>query len=222
MPVTAAHFQLPCWFQRSAAHKVMIINATRIGSGWNARLAITPESREEQAARVPFIHATDEDQRLIKVECSASIVALVKDRRRYWQILQYLSGGHEAKLTAEDLMRLPGVGPAGAARLLACALGLAGLVRAHEFNLDARMTAFLKVEPNEAQLVIRAPLYLFKSVRFPVAGAEIDARDGRVAVEGWNELTAVDALELAATVESWGVVRVQYTDVRRDGTLERL
>jgi phosphoribosylformimino-5-aminoimidazole carboxamide ribotide isomerase len=47
----------------------------------------------------------------------------------------------------------------------------------------------------------------------------IDARDGKVAVEGWNELTAVDALELAATVESWGVVRVQFTDVRRDGTL---
>jgi len=29
----------------------------------------------------------------------------------------------------------------------------------------------------------------------------------------------VDALELAATVESWGVLRVQFTDVRRDGTL---
>ena len=47
----------------------------------------------------------------------------------------------------------------------------------------------------------------------------IDARDGKVAVEGWNELTALDALELAATVEGWGVVRVQFTDVRRDGTL---
>jgi len=47
----------------------------------------------------------------------------------------------------------------------------------------------------------------------------IDARDGRVAVEGWNEVTDVDALELAATVEGWGVVRVQFTDVRRDGTL---
>ncbi|MGE5127968.1 MAG: 1-(5-phosphoribosyl)-5-[(5-phosphoribosylamino)methylideneamino]imidazole-4-carboxamide isomerase [Betaproteobacteria bacterium] len=56
--------------------------------------------------------------------------------------------------------------------------------------------------------------------RWPNAVAvAIDARDGRVAVEGWNELTAVDALELAAAVESWGVVRVQYTDVRRDGTL---
>ena len=38
---------------------------------------------------------------------------------------------------------------------------------------------------------------------------------------GWNETTDVDALELAATVESWGVVRVQFTDVRRDGTLDR-
>lgn len=47
----------------------------------------------------------------------------------------------------------------------------------------------------------------------------IDARDGKVAVEGWNEQTGVDALELAETVESWGVVRVQFTDVRRDGTL---
>ena len=57
-------------------------------------------SRDEQAARVPFVLATDDQQKLIKVECSHSIVALVKDRRRYWQILQYLSGAHEAKLTA--------------------------------------------------------------------------------------------------------------------------
>ena len=56
--------------------------------------------------------------------------------------------------------------------------------------------------------------------RWPEAVAvAIDARDGRVAVSGWNETTDVDALDLAATVESWGVVRVQFTDVRRDGTL---
>jgi phosphoribosylformimino-5-aminoimidazole carboxamide ribotide isomerase len=44
----------------------------------------------------------------------------------------------------------------------------------------------------------------------------------QAAVSRWpeaNEITDVDALDLAATVESWGVVRVQYTDVRRDGTL---
>ena len=47
----------------------------------------------------------------------------------------------------------------------------------------------------------------------------IDARDGRTAVAGWNETTAVDALEFAAEVEGWGVPRVQYTDIARDGTL---
>jgi phosphoribosylformimino-5-aminoimidazole carboxamide ribotide isomerase len=56
--------------------------------------------------------------------------------------------------------------------------------------------------------------------RWPEAVAvAIDARDGRVAVSGWNEITDVDALDLAATIEGWGVVRVQFTDVRRDGTL---
>ena len=56
--------------------------------------------------------------------------------------------------------------------------------------------------------------------RFPESVAvAIDARDGRVAVHGWNETTDVDALELATTVEGWGVLRVQFTDVRRDGTL---
>lgn len=48
----------------------------------------------------------------------------------------------------------------------------------------------------------------------------IDAKDGRVAVAGWTEATGVDALDLAATVEAWGVRRVQFTDVRRDGTLQ--
>jgi len=47
----------------------------------------------------------------------------------------------------------------------------------------------------------------------------IDARDGRTAVAGWNEQTAIDAVDLARDVEGWGVVRVQYTDIARDGTL---
>jgi phosphoribosylformimino-5-aminoimidazole carboxamide ribotide isomerase len=56
--------------------------------------------------------------------------------------------------------------------------------------------------------------------RWPQAVAvAIDARDGKVAVQGWSELTQTDALELAEAVEGWGVVRVQFTDTRRDGTL---
>jgi phosphoribosylformimino-5-aminoimidazole carboxamide ribotide isomerase len=47
----------------------------------------------------------------------------------------------------------------------------------------------------------------------------IDARNGKVAVAGWNEITTVDALDLGAQVKGWGVPRIQYTDVVRDGTL---
>jgi phosphoribosylformimino-5-aminoimidazole carboxamide ribotide isomerase len=47
----------------------------------------------------------------------------------------------------------------------------------------------------------------------------LDARRGKVAVAGWQEITTVEAGELAARVQGWGVRRVQYTDVVRDGTL---
>lgn len=46
----------------------------------------------------------------------------------------------------------------------------------------------------------------------------IEARDGKVAVAGWREVTTVLALELAARVKTWGVPRIEYTDVVRAGT----
>ena len=55
---------------------------------------------DERGDAVPFVYATDEDRRLIKVACATEIVMLTEDRRRYWQTLQYLSGVHEASLTA--------------------------------------------------------------------------------------------------------------------------
>jgi pyruvate-ferredoxin/flavodoxin oxidoreductase len=54
----------------------------------------------QRGAAVPYVLATDENRHLTKVVCSASIVALVEERRRYWQTLQYLSGEHEDQLTA--------------------------------------------------------------------------------------------------------------------------
>jgi phosphoribosylformimino-5-aminoimidazole carboxamide ribotide isomerase len=48
----------------------------------------------------------------------------------------------------------------------------------------------------------------------------IDARGGQVTVAGWKEDAALTALELGERVRRWGVSRVQYTDVGRDGTLE--
>jgi phosphoribosylformimino-5-aminoimidazole carboxamide ribotide isomerase len=47
----------------------------------------------------------------------------------------------------------------------------------------------------------------------------IDARGGRVAVDGWTRTAPVAATELALRASGWGVPRVQYTDVTRDGSL---
>lgn len=47
----------------------------------------------------------------------------------------------------------------------------------------------------------------------------LDARDGRVVVGGWKETTTMTVSDLAAEVKAWGIRRIQYTDVVRDGTL---
>jgi len=46
----------------------------------------------------------------------------------------------------------------------------------------------------------------------------IDARGGKVAVKGWLEDTAVDAIALAREMESRGAAGIIYTDIDRDGT----
>ncbi len=48
----------------------------------------------------------------------------------------------------------------------------------------------------------------------------IDARGGRVAVEGWAEESEVTALELARRFEDAGVAAIVYTDIERDGALQ--
>jgi len=45
----------------------------------------------------------------------------------------------------------------------------------------------------------------------------IDARDGRVAVQGWLESSDVPAVELARRFEDAGVAAIVYTDIARDG-----
>jgi phosphoribosylformimino-5-aminoimidazole carboxamide ribotide isomerase len=48
----------------------------------------------------------------------------------------------------------------------------------------------------------------------------IDARGGKVAVKGWKETTAMDAVDLAQRCEADGASRIIYTDISRDGTRE--
>jgi phosphoribosylformimino-5-aminoimidazole carboxamide ribotide isomerase len=49
--------------------------------------------------------------------------------------------------------------------------------------------------------------------------AGIDARDGKVAVQGWTETSTTDAVALARQCEAAGACRIIYTDIARDGTL---
>ncbi|MFT3847927.1 MAG: 4Fe-4S binding protein [Propionivibrio sp.] len=55
----------------------------------------------QRADRTPFIYSTDGKKRLIRLSVSASIVALVEERRKYWHLLQYLAGQHVSKMSAE-------------------------------------------------------------------------------------------------------------------------
>jgi len=47
----------------------------------------------------------------------------------------------------------------------------------------------------------------------------IDAREGRVAVHGWTDTSAILAADLAQRMAVMGVARVVYTDIGRDGML---
>jgi phosphoribosylformimino-5-aminoimidazole carboxamide ribotide isomerase len=50
----------------------------------------------------------------------------------------------------------------------------------------------------------------------------LDARDGKVAVEGWAESSQVSALEIAQRFEDAGVAAIIFTDIARDGLLKGL
>ena len=47
----------------------------------------------------------------------------------------------------------------------------------------------------------------------------VDARDGMVATEGWREVSAVRALDLVRQLSEFGVERIFYTEISRDGML---
>ena len=80
--------------------------------------------------------------------------------------------------------------------LLAVAASLlasAPAARAHEFKLDSVMTAFVRIEPHEAHLVVRVPLHVTASIPLPLNGSEIDlARAG----EGVDRIVGALARDL--------------------------
>ena len=47
----------------------------------------------------------------------------------------------------------------------------------------------------------------------------LDAKDGKVATDGWSKLSGHDVIDLAKKYENWGVEAIIYTDIGRDGML---
>ena len=47
----------------------------------------------------------------------------------------------------------------------------------------------------------------------------LDAKDGKVATDGWSKLTGHEVVDLAQKFQDWGVESIVYTDIGRDGML---
>ena len=48
----------------------------------------------------------------------------------------------------------------------------------------------------------------------------LDAKDGRVAINGWSKLSRHDVVDLAQVFERYGVEAIVYTDISRDGMMQ--
>lgn len=69
---------------------------------------------------------------------------------------------------------------------------------------------------------VKDPAFLRDAIAF--AGdrliVSVDARDGRVALEGWTEATDLDAVTFIEQLRDHGVRRIVYTDIARDGVTD--
>ena len=73
-------------------------------------------------------------------------------------------------------------------------------------------------------IAVRDPALVREACRlFPgQVAVGIDAKGGKVAVEGWAETSELTAAALAARFEDAGVAAIIYTDIERDGVLKGL
>ncbi len=88
--------------------------------------------------------------------------------------------------------------------------GIEGVERALELGVDRVILGTLAArEPETALAAVR---------RFPGRVAiGIDARDGKVAVQGWTEVSEMGFMELAARFDLPQVAAIVFTDIARDG-----
>jgi len=71
---------------------------------------------------------------------------------------------------------------------------------------------------------VRDPAFVREAARLHPGkvAVGIDAKDGRVAVEGWAQTSSMTAEELGRRFEDAGVPALVYTDIARDGILKGL
>ena len=60
----------------------------------------------DRIGKTPFVLSVDDEKKLVKIEVSPTIVALVDERRRHWRTLQYLAGQDVAVLDATHHLEL--------------------------------------------------------------------------------------------------------------------
>jgi len=69
---------------------------------------------------------------------------------------------------------------------------------------------------------VKDPQFVFEACkRFPghiIVG--LDAKDGKVAIDGWAEITDIDVVDLAKQFKEAGVSAIVYTDISRDGMMQ--
>ena len=96
MALTPAHFALgEIRFKKQFSK----LNGNEVGLMPIEEFVDLPES--QRVGKTPFIYSADSKKRLIRLRVSASVVALVEERRKYWHLLQYLAGQHVSKMSAE-------------------------------------------------------------------------------------------------------------------------
>ncbi|NOZ04513.1 MAG: 1-(5-phosphoribosyl)-5-[(5-phosphoribosylamino)methylideneamino]imidazole-4-carboxamide isomerase [FCB group bacterium] len=86
-------------------------------------------------------------------------------------------------------------------------------IRALDSGVEALILGSLLVNATDAELEDWSASFPQKFI------AGIDAKEGKVAIHGWNTTTTVAAVELVKKAERQGFLRVIYTDIARDGTL---
>ncbi len=105
------------------------------------------------------------------------------------------------------------------AKNLDCKLEIGGGIRSLEVArtylkiLDRVVIGTAAVKQPE---IIDILLSEFGSARVIVS---IDAKEGKVALKGWQEISEVDAVQLAKRCEAQGLRHLIYTDISRDGTM---